>query len=159
MVSSLLLSLGIFLIVTLPDCIAVESKEKFRMLLSRKCKMSASKVCLLIFLTIPLLCWNESSVTVSQRYFRTYLNYGYMHVKCQSKQIEWFLEKNSKQINYIKVLFYLRKNKTMIIVSSHLTFTCSKSIMEILEKVWTMFKVNNKNTRITSLTSFGSFYC
>ena len=46
-----------------------------------------------------------------------------------------FLEKNSKQINFIKVLFYLRKNKTMIIVSSHLTFTCSKSIMEILEKV------------------------
>ena len=35
------------------------------------------------------------------------------------------------------------------------TLTCSKPTMERLEKVWTMFKVNNKDNR-TSPISIGS---
>ena len=35
---------------------------------------------------------------------------------------------------------------------AHLTFTCSKSTIETLEKGLSMFKVTNKNTR-TTLTS------
>ena len=31
------------------------------------------------------------------------------------------------------------------------TFTCSNSAIKILEKVWNMFKLNNKDTRTTSL--------
>ena len=42
---------------------------------------------------------------------------------------------------------------------TQLTFTCSKSWIEALEKAWNMFKVNNTNTRTTSLTSFRCFYC
>ena len=34
--------------------------------------------------------------------------------------------------------------------------TCSKATIETLEKVWNMFKVNNKDTRTTSMTSFSS---
>ena len=33
--------------------------------------------------------------------------------------------------------------------ASQLTFTCSKSIIQTLEKVWNMFKISNKNTRTT----------
>ena len=42
-----------------------------------------------------------------------------------------------------------------------LTFTCSKSTIETVKKgVQTMFKVNNKNTRMKSMmTSFWCFYC
>ena len=32
-----------------------------------------------------------------------------------------------------------------------LALTCSKSIIETVEKVWNMFKFNNKNTRTMSL--------
>ena len=39
------------------------------------------------------------------------------------------------------------------------TFTCSKSTIKTLKKVWNMFKVNNKNTRTMSLTSFWWIYC
>ena len=45
------------------------------------------------------------------------------------------------------------------VFTSQLTFTCSKSTMETLEKVWHMFRVNNKNIRTTSLTSFWCVYC
>ena len=40
-----------------------------------------------------------------------------------------------------------------------LTFTRSKWTTDTLEKVWNIFKVNNKNTRMTSTTSFRCFYC
>ena len=44
--------------------------------------------------------------------------------------------------------------------TTQVRFTCSKTIIETLaKKVWNMFKVNNKNTRTTSLTSFWRFYC
>ena len=33
---------------------------------------------------------------------------------------------------------------------TQLTFTCSNSTIEHYKKVWNMFKVNNKNTRMTS---------
>ena len=43
---------------------------------------------------------------------------------------------------------------------TRLTFTCTKAALETLgRKVRNMFKVNNKNTRTTSLTSFWCFYC
>ena len=43
--------------------------------------------------------------------------------------------------------------------ASQVTCICSNSTIETLEKVWTMFKVNNKSTRMTSLTLFWCFYC
>ena len=44
--------------------------------------------------------------------------------------------------------------------TTQVRFTCSKTIIETLaKKVWNMFKVNNKNTRTTSLASFWRFYC
>ena len=39
------------------------------------------------------------------------------------------------------------------------TFTYSKATVEILEELGNMFKVNRKDTRTTSLTSFGCLYC
>ena len=35
-------------------------------------------------------------------------------------------------------------------VHSQLKFTCSKSTIGTLKKVWNMFKANNKNTRMMS---------
>ena len=40
---------------------------------------------------------------------------------------------------------------------TQLTFTCSKSTIKIFKKVQNMFKVNNRNTRTTPLTSFWRF--
>ena len=40
---------------------------------------------------------------------------------------------------------------------TQLTFTCSNSTIEFQEKVWN--KVNNKNSKTTSLTSFWCLYC
>ena len=37
---------------------------------------------------------------------------------------------------------------------THITFTCSKSAIETIKKVRNMFKINDKNIRTTSLTSF-----
>ena len=42
--------------------------------------------------------------------------------------------------------------------SSQLSITCWKAITETLENVWHMFKVNNKNTRTTSITSLWCFF-
>ena len=39
------------------------------------------------------------------------------------------------------------------------TFTFSRSTTEAIEKVWNMLKVNNKDTRATSLTLFWCLYC
>ena len=38
------------------------------------------------------------------------------------------------------------------------TFPCSKSAIETLEKGVNMFKVNNKNSKTTSLTPFWCFF-
>ena len=38
-----------------------------------------------------------------------------------------------------------------------LTFTCSKSTIETYEKVWNMFKINNKNTERRQWRCFGVF--
>ena len=35
----------------------------------------------------------------------------------------------------------------MSTIASHITFNCSKSIIETSQKVWDMFKVNNKSRR------------
>ena len=40
---------------------------------------------------------------------------------------------------------------------THLTFTCLKSTIETLEKVWNMLKINNKNIRTMSVSSFWFF--
>ena len=40
-----------------------------------------------------------------------------------------------------------------------LAFTCPKSTIETLKKGDKMFKVDNKNNRTSSLTSFWCFYC
>ena len=49
------------------------------------------------------------------------------------------------------------KNSTL---GTQLTFTCLNSTTETLEKgVKYVLKVNNKNTRMTSLTSFWCIYC
>ena len=43
------------------------------------------------------------------------------------------------------------------LAKSLLTFTCSKLTVETIEKVWIMFKVNNKNIRtISYFTPFSS---
>ena len=59
--------------------------------------------------------------------------------------------------------FGCKKSFTIIFnrvsVVTRLTFTCSKSATETLEKCVNMFKVNNKSTRITSMKSFWYFYC
>ena len=48
-------------------------------------------------------------------------------------------------------------------ILSQQTFICWKSVIETLEKstekVGSMFKVNNKDTRKTSMTSFWRRYC
>ena len=45
-------------------------------------------------------------------------------------------------------------------IRTQLAFTCSKSAIKTLEKSCEiMFKVNNKNNRTTSVTSFWFFYC
>ena len=52
---------------------------------------------------------------------------------------------------------------TNLLKSTQLTFTCSDSTIEkgetidTPEKVWNMLKVNNKNTRATSMSLFGIF--
>ena len=60
-------------------------------------------------------------------------------------------------ITYIKhISFYILKNVTEYVThiyrKSQLTSICLKSTIETLEKLWKMFKVNNKNTRPMSMT-------
>ena len=40
-----------------------------------------------------------------------------------------------------------------MLITSMSTFTCSNSTKETLKNMWIMSKVNNKNTRTTSVTS------
>ena len=49
--------------------------------------------------------------------------------------------------------------KIIIEIKSQLTAPCLKSPVDATEKVWNMFKSNNKNTRTTSMTSLWCFYC
>ena len=43
--------------------------------------------------------------------------------------------------------------------ATELTLICSKSIVEALEKGVKYVQINNKNTRMTSVTSFWCFCC
>ena len=52
-------------------------------------------------------------------------------------------------------MIYMKK----IYLKKSVTFTCSKSTIEILENGWNMFKVNNKNVRTTPLILYWCFYC
>ena len=60
-------------------------------------------------------------------------------------------------IDYLDKKTKKQKTKTNSI-QSQLIIICSKSTRKTLEKVWNMFKVNNKNTRTASLMSFWWFY-
>ena len=46
-----------------------------------------------------------------------------------------------------------RENNFSLLVSAQPTFTCSKSIIKTKEQDGNLFKVNNKDTRTTSLVS------
>ena len=60
-----------------------------------------------------------------------------------------FKKNREKKINMVsRKLIYLH-----CLSDSQLKFTCSKSTTENLEKVWSMFKITNENTKTTSLTS------
>ena len=59
--------------------------------------------------------------------------------------------------SFILQLFYAFI-KTVLVSVSKLIFTFSKSTLKTLEKMWNMLKINNKNTRTTSSTSFCCFY-
>ena len=39
------------------------------------------------------------------------------------------------------------------------SFICAKSTIETLKKAWNMLKVNNKDIKTTSMTSFQWLYC
>ena len=58
-----------------------------------------------------------------------------------------------KQIEELNVVLNAFKPK-----NTQMTFTCSMSTMKTQEKSVTFFKVKNKDTSITQLTSFWCFY-
>ena len=68
---------------------------------------------------------------------------------------------NFEQISHIffgvPIVDFVQANADWVLVLSQLTFTSSKSTVEILAK--DVFTVNNKNTRTMSLTSLWCFYC
>ena len=70
-----------------------------------------------------------------------------LHFKLNS--LCWIL--NYKYIKDV-ILFYFNKSNTAF-------NTCSRSTQETLEKCINMSKVNNKNIKTRSLTSFWCFYC
>ena len=53
----------------------------------------------------------------------------------------------------------LRYVLTVFAIYTQLAFTCSKLTIEVLNKVWNMFKVNNKDTWTTPPASFWCLCC
>ena len=63
------------------------------------------------------------------------------------------------QIESKKATVFVEVFQTQDSLITRQSFTYSKTTVEILEKLGNMFKVNRKETRTTSLTSFGCLYC
>ena len=63
---------------------------------------------------------------------------------------------NFEQLSHTYFVFSI-VDFEQINASFQLTFTCSKSAIETLEKVWNMSRVNNKSNRTMSLTSLWCF--
>ena len=55
--------------------------------------------------------------------------------------------------------YFIVQKKVQLFVFSQPAFTCSKLTTETLNKMWNMFKANNKSTRTTPLVSFCCIYC
>ena len=66
-------------------------------------------------------------------------------------------------INYSFFLIFCMKlrnrRQISLLTVTQVTFTYSKSTIETQKKVWNMFKVNNKNTRMTSEVKWIYFRC
>ena len=59
----------------------------------------------------------------------------------------------------IKSLFSIAKQLTPLFgLTNQSTFTCLKLTIETQEKVWNMYKVNNKNTRTISIGLFSCLF-
>ena len=81
-----------------------------------------------------------------------------------SSKMAWFGILNSCGraicLGFIRSNVFIQQNRKIenSIVPSQPAFTCSKLAIET-HKVWNMFKVNNKDTRTTTMASFWSLYC
>ena len=63
------------------------------------------------------------------------------------------------QLRTFRTSFFKTNCQKVTNWQTQLAFISSKTTTETLEKGWKMFKVNNKNTRTTLMTSFWYFYC
>ena len=85
---------------------------------------------------------------------------GISATSLECKSNDWFLfcvkYNTGRKWVKINVLYknFLDIFTRLIYVPTQLTFTCTKSTIQTLKKVWNMLNVKDKNTRTTSMTSY-----
>ena len=114
--------------------------------------------------TITFWCHNSIKTLFQKAVFNAFstetLSYFYFANFEYQSIISLFLYYNTWDFTRLEFLpnssyiVFHKFSETLLIIRAQQTFICSTSTTEILEKLSKMLKVNNKNTRTTSLMLF-----